>query len=259
MGDPPNSVDKARTEPATIKTLDAWLLELKLEVKKLREELTTKDNTIKQLNERLIKIERTSDDGGGGSGLSPGSPLTNSLFDGKTSEADVQVLARVHREINKTKPIKVNMIVGGLPSAVGDTDAKKAAHENTSVKNLVGKLGAPPREIRSHKRIKVNGKPDLVVIEFADGSTRGMALRGTKRLKEEAKYNGVYVNRDMTKVERMIEKRLRDERKKLNEELTEKGLGGRPRGRFKDKLFYWGIRSPELKRIFDKQKPEPKE
>ena len=43
------------------------------------------------------------------------------------------------------------MVVSGLWAAVGDTDAKKAAHDNTSVRNLVGNLGVPPREIRSHK------------------------------------------------------------------------------------------------------------
>ena len=59
----------------------------------------------------------------------------------------------------------------------------------------------------------------------------------------------------MTKAERTIDKRLREERNKRNAALTEKGAEERPRGRYKNKLFYWGIRSGELTRIFDKQMP----
>jgi hypothetical protein len=44
-------------------------------------------------------------------------------------------------------------------------------------------------------------------------------------LKGIDKSRDVFVNRDMTREERIIERRLRDERKKRNSELTEKGPG----------------------------------
>jgi hypothetical protein len=65
----------------------------------------------------------------------------------------------------------------------------------------------------------------------------------------------VYINKDMTRAERMAEKELRDERNKRNGELTEQDTNGRPRGTFNGKKFYWGVRFGELRKIFDKPTP----
>jgi hypothetical protein len=242
LGGSPKSVDED----------DFCLHKLKLEVKQLRGELTVKDKTIKNLNKRLTKLEGTRV---GGGVLTPRPTFTSSLFDEQPSEADILVLARVHREMNEAKKIAANIVVSGLWAADGDTDAKKAAHDNNSVRNLVDNLGISVKSIKSHKRIKVNGKPDLVIIEFDSETNRNEALKSARKLQGDAKYNMVFINKDMTKAERTIDKRLRDERNKRNAGLTEKDAEERPRGRHKNKLFYWGIRPGELRRIFDKQVP----
>jgi hypothetical protein len=80
------------------------------------------------------------------------------------------------------------------------------------------------------------------------------ALKGAKNLRDNDSYKGVYVNRDMTRTERIIQKQLRDDRnKRNNEDLKETGKGKWPRGTHGGKLFHWGIRDGEVRRIFDKQ------
>jgi hypothetical protein len=64
-----------------------------------------------------------------------------------------------------------------------------------------------------------------------------MRTPGSERSQEPERYQqGVYVN--MTKTERNIEKRMRDEKKKLNAELTKVCADGLTRGSYQVKLFY---------------------
>jgi hypothetical protein len=171
----------------------------------------------------------------------------SSLFSDKTIEAEVQILAKVYREINKTTKIKANLIVSGLPAATGGTEDEKKADDKSRVDALVTALAEDPYIVENHKRINTsnNDKPSLIIIEFKDPVHAIQALKGAKNLRSIDKYNGVYVNKDMTQTERIIEKRLRDERKRLNAEFTEVDAGGLTRGRHQGKLFYWGIRDGE--------------
>jgi hypothetical protein len=78
------------------------------------------------------------------------------------------------------------------------------------------------------------------------------ALKGAKNLRDSDTYKEVYVSRDLTRTERLIQNQLRDERnKKNNEDLKETGAGKYPRGSYQGKLFHWGIRDGEVRRIFD--------
>jgi hypothetical protein len=55
----------------------------------------------------------------------------------------------------------------------------------------------------------------------------------------------------MTRDEQLNEKHCRDERNRLNAQFTEKNAEDKPRGRHGERLFYWGVRSGELRRIYD--------
>lgn len=68
---------------------------------------------------------------------------------------------------------------------------------------------------------------------------------------------GVFINRDMTRDERMAEKVLRDRRNSLNAELNGRDSVGRQYGLHYGKAFYWGIRYGEVRRIFgEKTNPQ---
>ena len=115
-------------------------------------------------------------------------------------------------------------------------------------------LGSDQNRISKHRRIEINGKPSLVIVDFGCPEFAEEALRGAKNLRVNDSYKEVYVNRDMTRTERFIQKQLRDDRnKRNNEDLKETGNGKWPRGTHGGKLFHWGIRDCEVRRIFDKQ------
>ena len=255
MGGPaPDSVNpanKAAEEKVTVVNLDAWLYKLTRIVAKQQEDLVAKDATIKDLTERLSKLETSNVSG---VGTTSSRPLFSSHFNEKTTEAEVQILAKVHREMKASKSIETHIIVSGLPEPGGGTEAEKDAHDQASVEELLGKLSTQLVNLKSHKRIKTknNEKPSLMLIEFHEACCVPVALSNSKKLRTNTKFKGVYINKDMTKTERIIGKQLRDERKRLNAMLTEKGDGEWPRGRHQGKLFHWGIRDGELRRIFDK-------
>jgi hypothetical protein len=113
-------------------------------------------------------------------------------------------------------------------------------------------MGDKQNWIAGHKRIeKKSGKPSLLLIEFEEPVYMLRALKGAKNLRDSDTYNEVYVSRDLTRTERLIYKQLRYERnRKNNKDLKETGAGKYPRGSYQGKLFHWGIRNGEVRRIF---------
>jgi len=79
-----------------------------------------------------------------------------------------------------------------------------------------------------------------------------IAVQNSKKLKEIQEYKTVYINIDKTENERILESKLRAERNKRNAELpnvVEDSEGRLRYNVYKEKKYYWGIRSGELKWI----------
>jgi hypothetical protein len=127
----------------------------------LNDEIGSLKITNKELNERVPKLETSNVSGGG---TTPGQPLFSSLFSGdKSTEAEVQILAKVHREIKAKKSNEQNMIVSGIPEGPNGSEEEKAAHDKTSVEALLTALRTPLTDMKSHKRIKTNNeKPNRI-------------------------------------------------------------------------------------------------
>ena len=84
-------------------------------------------------------------------------------------------------------------------------------------------LGIQKEKIVKHQRIITNNvKSNLVLVEFDSITTKETALKSASKLKEDDNFKQVYINRDMTRAERIVEKQLRDERNKRNAALEEK-------------------------------------
>jgi hypothetical protein len=112
----------------------------------LTDEIGSLKKTNKELNERVSKLETSKASGGG---TTPGQPLFSSLFsDDKSTEAEVQILAKVHREIKESKIIETNMIVSGIPEASNGSEEEKATHDKTSVEALLTALETPLYEMK---------------------------------------------------------------------------------------------------------------
>jgi hypothetical protein len=154
-----------------------------------------------------------------------------------STEAEIQISAKVRREFNKAKKIERNVIVSGLPAAVGDTEEAKTAFDKANVEALMTTLDSSidgkkiDFSVDEIRRVKTNNdKLSLIVVDLGHEESRDLALRGSKNMKGNDKYNQVFINKDTTKAERAVEKRLREERRKLNAELPLKGPGGSSRG-----------------------------
>jgi hypothetical protein len=197
MGGPaPDSVNQANKdagEKVTVANLDVWLHELTKKVAILEENAIAKDVIIKDLNERLSKLEKGVGSGGGST-----SPLFILTISNKTTKAEVQILAKVHREIYQKKTNEANLIVSGLPAAVGGTDEETMKNDQATLESLMLVLKASPHHIGKHRRIEINGKPSLVIVDLGP-----ILLRFCRRCSERSK---------IPERERQLQRGLRQQR-----------------------------------------------
>jgi hypothetical protein len=92
-----------------------------------------------------------------------------------------------------------------VAAAVGGTDEERMKNDQASLESLMLVLKASPHHIGKHRRIEINGKPSLVIVDLGCSVFAEDALKGVKyNLRENDSYKGVYVNRDMTRTERVI-------------------------------------------------------
>jgi hypothetical protein len=182
-----NQANKAAEEKVTVVNLVAGLYKLTKVVAKQQEDLVAKDATIKDLTERLSKLEKSNSSG---VGTTPSRTLFSSHFNEKTTEAEVQILAKVHREMKASKSIETNIIVSGLPESGGGTEEEKAAHDKASVEELLREQSTEVVNLKNHKRIKTknNEKPSLMLIEFLEAMVVPLALSNAKKLRTNTKF-----------------------------------------------------------------------
>ncbi len=83
-----------------------------------------------------------------------------------------------------------------------------------------------------------NDRIPPVIITLKEHINRNTILKAAKSLKNTNKFNGIFINPDLTEAERTLDKQLRLKRNELNEE--EKG---------KHQPFRWGIRGDKVIRF----------
>ena len=221
-------------EEKIVKPLESKLSEIEAK-------LATKENEIKQRNELIKSLQAAT---------AQSTPPINVWF--KETKAEVHFLAKMRQEATERERIKKNVIISGLPET-GGTESEKESNDLAKVDSLLNVLGLSRSTVSRQVRLKVhNPNAKLVLVEFNDVSLKEAALSRAGKLRNEPAFNRIFLNRDMTKAERVAEKELRDEPNKLNKALPDKDSEGRPCGKFNGKPFHWGVRSGELRRIFDR-------
>ena len=225
---------------------DEVIQSLKERVTKLEKDLVSKDNEIKQRDVLIKSLQ----DAAAATAAAPAAVQPNAWF--KQPKAEVHILAKVRQELTESERIKKNLIISGLPIR-GDSDEERTTNDEKNVDTVLSCVGLARSTVQRQVRLKCNN-PDanLVLVEFKDYKDRDSALSRSGELKKISDFKRVFLNRDMTMAERLAEKELRAERSKLNEALPDKDSQGRPRGTHNGKRFYWGVRSGELRRIFDR-------
>ena len=157
---------------------------------------------------------------------------------------------KVKKELAESNKISQNVIISGLKK-LGSSEAEIASNDTKEVDRPFMALNISRDDVISQKRIKTSyEKANLIQIEFRSSSDRMKALRESTKLRNNPDFQNVYINRDKTRSEMLLDKELRVERSKRNATLEEQDEEGRPLGSDNGKKFYWGIRFDELRRIF---------
>jgi hypothetical protein len=266
------SVDPAREgQNSTVALVDKWLYELVLKHEVLESKFATLINELKLKDAKIEDLTQKLDD------LKNQTPAFNQpgmsfadIMDsqGAKSDNEVVIIAKMNKEQIEKKKIEKNIIISGLkePSIQSKDDKFRADKEQ--IIQLLNILGVPETDLKKHVRLtkKVhattdqisnqattvtndNIQPDLVLIELSSKEAQTKIVKNSKKLKDSANFNSVYVNFDKTENERILEKKLRVERNSRNSKLTNEVAGSNGRLRyniFNGKKYYWGIRSGDL-------------
>lgn len=139
----------------------------------------------------------------------------------KYTDQQVQLLNATATEQQDRAARANNVIVVGIPVAVTTDQAERVALDKTAVSNLFTAMKISGRAKGLHRlpgRTRDNSGP--IVVTLNSQAERNAILRAAKTLKNHADFSSVFIRPDETPVQQRESKRLREEIKKLNENLA---------------------------------------
>ena len=160
------------------------------------------ENKNAELEQRCKRLEETN------------AQLTQRKEDEVPSE---EKLAFVLSECEERKQRENNLIFSGIGEETDGTVHERRTRDEEKVKNILTHLKLEDVSPLSVSRIgkTTNGKPRLLRVQMKSASLKKRALAVSKTLRSSDSYRQVYINPDYTKNEQEIQKKLREELKKL--------------------------------------------
>ena len=158
----------------------------------------------------------------------------------KPSEEAVQVISSLSRETRETEKKQKNVVIFGIAESKKSVATEKSAEDLEVVKEIIGATTRSKKiEIKKVHRLRSNveNKPGPVVVELSSKEDRDLVLKSARNLKENENFREVFVNEDMTLIERLKHKELIRERNEKNQKLVRD-----ENGRFNGS-HYFGIRN----------------
>lgn len=111
--------------------------------------------------------------------------------------------------IIKRKELNTNIIIYGVP----ESEATSPADDITSVKNIFSEIVmddiTPVSQFRLGKPNFTLGKPRSLKIVLASSDQKNTLLQNAKKLRNNANFKAIYINRDEPKEDRIENSRLR--------------------------------------------------
>ena len=131
-----------------------------------------------------------------------------------------KIINAVVADLNNRKVRENNIVVFGVP--VSDNGNDNSAKD--TVKEVLSTVGVDSVKIGEMYRLKSKSstKPPPIVVQLPSREDRNEALKRSKNLRSENRFDGVYINPDLTWAERVEAKELRQKRNDMNKELEEK-------------------------------------
>lgn len=152
---------------------------------------------------------------------------SNSSYASKVKESSVASTTNTHKiinavvaDLNNRKVRENNIVVFGVPISENDNDNSA----KDTLKGVLSTVGVDSVKIGEMYRLKSKSstKPPPIVVQLSSREDRNEALKRSKHLRSDSKFDGVYINPDLTWAERVEAKELRQKRNDMNKELEEK-------------------------------------
>jgi hypothetical protein len=142
-------------------------------------------------------------------------------------------------ELNEREKRKKNVIIYGVPESSKEVLTEKRAEDEQIIKGVLDSIGKSEiKPVYSRRlRSKDASKPGPILVELSDASLRNPVLLAARNLRSNENYKTVYISPDLTEAERQLDYKLRQERNKLNSNLSA------------DSPFRYGIRGNQIQRF----------
>lgn len=152
----------------------------------------------------------------------------------KPPEQQIQITNSILKENLERESKKQNLIVLGIKPSESDDKTKQKEEDESQLRKIFDKIGIDHKSIKTFWRFKP--KPESknhppILIKLNENVNRVDVLIASKKLSKINEYKNVFINLDLTVYQRDEEKKLRDERNRLNKLEAD---GNQP--------FRWGIR-----------------
>jgi hypothetical protein len=199
---------------------------LNKELKKVEEailDLRREKDALRSENEQLKKAMKQNNEG-----LSWASKLAINQPGKNSSVEKIAVLNTVTQELSEQKRRERKIVITGVQASNNNNNNEN--DDAAKVKQILEVTGVGGDCVKFTKRLKAkdedgNGipgdkrRPGVIVVEMDTVESREKVLAGAKNLKE--KFAKVFISKDLTYAERELNYKLRMERNKLNNDLSE--------------------------------------
>ena len=239
----------APTQGERISALEATVLTLKQQVEELQNKLSAVETANKDKDKRIEELEKNHGDAANQS----------ATFWSKLPKNATNAISNIaSKESNELARKEKNLIICGLKEqGTNIAPEDRADAEKASVVQLLTSIGINDENNPKVTRFKSNNndKPGQILVECSTREIKFEILKAAKKLKDSSHTKGIYINPDLTPAQIASDKKLRKERKELNDKLTLTGEDNLKYGMHKfgtdsiESKFYWGIRNGELKKI----------
>ena len=171
-------------------------------------------------------------------------PSWADIANGAKPNEDVSKMISIHSvEQSKLESKAKKVVIFGLAEKQTASESVAKEHDEQQLKRIFKEIGHQNAAVTYSKRLKTKNPSKFrpIVVEFKTKENRNDIISASKRLREKPEFKDVYINPDLTYVQRQFDKVLRKERDDKNAKLST----GSP--------FRWGIRGNQVVKVSNKQ------
>ena len=136
----------------------------------------------------------------------------------------IEVINSVTNEQVERERRKKNVVVFGVPVSGNKTQEKQENDDKGFIERTFRALKIDVKKIKFIRRFRsnpTNNRPPPILIQLSSENDRQIVLSAAKDLRKLSEYKDVFINPDLTEAQRILNKQLREDRKKLNQKEIE--------------------------------------